>query len=357
MAGASRTQYLELPDTGAHTLLGSRPTWLWGFEHGVNEHGVAIGNEKVWTVDDPAAAEPALIGMDLVRLALERAATADDALDVLTSTLAIHGQGGIADVEHGEAYWSSFLVADALGGWVLETSGQTWASRPVEDGAAISNRLTLGTDWTRASPDVPPGADFDRWARPGDLHRPRRRPAGRDPGVRGNGRVRGNARRGRRDPAPPRRATVGGTRRRRARLVRPTRRPTRLGHGDRVHARARLHDDERVDGDPAPCRCRRPVRAWVAVGSPCTSVFVPVFPPGDLPGELADASTWTRFSKLRDRVERDGDALAEVRAVLGPVESDLWEEADLVASAGGGFDRFTRDAWTRVNGALAALGV
>ena len=42
--GALRTQYLELTDRGAHALLASRPTWLWGLEHGVNEHGVAIGN-------------------------------------------------------------------------------------------------------------------------------------------------------------------------------------------------------------------------------------------------------------------------------------------------------------------------
>ncbi|MDQ1520739.1 MAG: hypothetical protein QOI55_1812, partial [Actinomycetota bacterium] len=74
-----RTQYLTLPDgrTGAHALLGSRPTWMWGLVHGVNEHRVAIGNEKVWTVDDAHAQPPALLGMDLVRLGLERAASAD----------------------------------------------------------------------------------------------------------------------------------------------------------------------------------------------------------------------------------------------------------------------------------------
>ena len=87
-AGASlRTQYLTLPDDGAAALLGSRPTWLWGLEHGVNEHGVAAGNERIWTVDDPRAMPPALIGMDLVRLALERSRTADDALAVLTTLL------------------------------------------------------------------------------------------------------------------------------------------------------------------------------------------------------------------------------------------------------------------------------
>ena len=71
--GSLQTQYLTIPDADAAALVGSRPTWLWGLEHGVNEHGVAIGNEKIWTIDDPRAAPPALIGMDLVRLALERA--------------------------------------------------------------------------------------------------------------------------------------------------------------------------------------------------------------------------------------------------------------------------------------------
>ena len=122
-----RTQYLTIGDTGAHAALLSCPTWLWGAEHGVNEHGVAIGNERVSTTHDAAAAPPALIGMDLVRLGLERARTAEEAVEVITGLLATCGQGGIADAAHHEAYDSSFLIADPSEAFVLETAGAEYA--------------------------------------------------------------------------------------------------------------------------------------------------------------------------------------------------------------------------------------
>ncbi len=120
--GMLDTQYLRMPDRGAYAFTGSHPTWLWGAEHGVNEHGVAIGNERIWTVDDAYALPPALLGMDLVRLGLERGRTADEALEAITSALAEHGQGGFGEPGHTSPYFSSFLVADAQGGWVIETS-------------------------------------------------------------------------------------------------------------------------------------------------------------------------------------------------------------------------------------------
>src|SRR5690606_16780493 len=117
----------------------------------------------VWTTDDPTAAPPALIGMDLVRLGLERATSAAEAIDVMTALLERHGQGGAAESPGGEPYWSSFLVADPAEAWVLETSGTSWAARRTGagGGVAISNRLSLGDDWDRASADVAAGEAFE----------------------------------------------------------------------------------------------------------------------------------------------------------------------------------------------------
>lgn len=125
----------------------SRPTWCWGAEHGFNEAGVAIGNEAIYTTLDPRAAPPALTGMDLVRLGLERADSASPAVEVITGLLERYGQGGTGHDPQGatgsKAYWSSFLVADPAEAWVIETSGQQWAVERVVAARAISNRTTI----------------------------------------------------------------------------------------------------------------------------------------------------------------------------------------------------------------------
>src|ERR1700677_760966 len=142
-----RTQYLSIGDTGAHAAFLSSPAWLWGAEHGVNEFGVAIGNERVSTTHDAAAAKPALIGMDLVRLGLERARTAEEALHIITTLISTHGQGGIADRDHMEAYDNSFLIADPAHAFILDTAGQDFAASRIDQGAAISNRHSIRREW------------------------------------------------------------------------------------------------------------------------------------------------------------------------------------------------------------------
>ncbi len=141
------TTYLDIPAHPEPTvaLTGSRPTWMWGMEHGVNEAGVAVGNEMIFTRDDPRDAPPALTGMDLVRLALERSRSAAGAVAVITSLLERHGQGGSGHDHEDVPYWSSFLVADPDTAWVVETSGRTWEAEEVHCTRAISNRTTIAS--------------------------------------------------------------------------------------------------------------------------------------------------------------------------------------------------------------------
>jgi len=148
-AGPLRVTHIDVDPHDGPTIgcVLSVPTWCWGAEQGVNVAGVAIGNEAIYTTLDPRAAPVGLIGMDLVRLALERAPTATEAVAVITGLLERHGQGGTGHDPTGaggpKAYWSSFLVADPTSAFVLETSGRTWAVEQVTDVRAISNRTTI----------------------------------------------------------------------------------------------------------------------------------------------------------------------------------------------------------------------
>lgn len=139
-----RCTWTEVPQVAStRAVLLSRPWWIWGAEMGANDAGVVIGNEAVFT--DAHEDEPGLLGMDLLRLALERAGSAEDAVQVIVSLLEAHGQGGSASFEHtGFSYDNSFLVVDADHAIVLETAGRASATEVVTGRArSISNGLTI----------------------------------------------------------------------------------------------------------------------------------------------------------------------------------------------------------------------
>jgi secernin len=150
--------YISIPQVKTtYAMVICKPFWLWGAEMGVNEMGVAIGNEALFTKVKPEKT-PGLIGMDLLRLALERADTARAAAEVIIELLVRHGQsGGCGYRDKKFTYMNSFLIMDRKEILVLETLGRDYALKRNHGYATISNMITLTDDWEESS--FPDGTD------------------------------------------------------------------------------------------------------------------------------------------------------------------------------------------------------
>lgn len=155
--------YIEIPQVEeTYQVLLAKPFWIWGAEMGTNEFAVTIGNEALFT-RDPYGKEPGLIGMDFLRLALERSKTAHQALMTIIELLEMYGQSGNCGFSHKMYYHNSFLICDPDEAWVLETSGKEWAAEKVKNVRSISNAITIEGEWDMASANLVQHAIDQGW--------------------------------------------------------------------------------------------------------------------------------------------------------------------------------------------------
>jgi secernin len=324
-AGATvHCQYLEIPQVAeTAAVIGSRPFWLWGLEHGLNEYGVAIGNEAVLTREPLPAT--GLLGMDLVRLGLERSKTAREATEIIGGLIERYGQGGSAQYDVDFRYCGGFIIADHAEAYVLESSGCQWIARRVEDRACISNRFTIDAG-NLGSADVESYARARGWCGESSFDFAAAyssRNAGKDKSdpliARGrlarsrellarNGRrtiremlaiLRDHGARGEMPPAGDAAARDGS--------------PTLCMHGSVSATTASMVAElSAPDADTLPVM-------WASLAAPCTSIAFPLFVAGTVPPVLAAGgekpsadSPWWRFRKIQDLVASAPDRLAPI---------------------------------------------
>jgi secernin len=366
-----RCTYIDIPQVvETARVIGSQPFWLWGFEHGLNEYGVAIGNHTVFA-KDPLTGK-GLVGMDLVRLGLERGRTAEQAIEVMTQLIERHGQGGSGYFDTEWPYHNSFLVADGATAFVLETSDRHWALRRVPDVGSVSNHLTIGSDWDALSDGAIEHALSERWWSEEREERFDFAAAYRD-----------------NDSVP---AVVSSARHRRTCAL--------LEHGrgriglDALKHALRDHYGQAVPGrsmTPADaeyfsvCMHAEPVGTttasmiarisviageapvyWASLGSPCIGAFIPLFVDADVPQILgtggehpADDSPWWQLKTLLTHVEQDWtDRAPRARAQLDEFEAEIaaqMRQQNLAAASPIDKAAFTRHAVDELLARVARL--
>ena len=150
--GFSGTQFVDVPQvdhTNRH--VGSKPYWCEGYEHGFNEHQVVIGNEALPSLL-PESNEPKLVGMEVLRLGLERSKSAEEAVDVITGLVSEFGQGKFSNDAGVRTYDNIYLIADPTSAYVVECVGHDWAVKQVDSITSISNVGQIGKNADRVSP-------------------------------------------------------------------------------------------------------------------------------------------------------------------------------------------------------------
>ena len=134
--------YMSIPQVDeTAAIIMSQPWWMFGCEMGCNEYNVVIGNEAVYTKEKYE--RKGLLGMDLLRLGLERGKTAKNSLDIIIELLEKHGQGGKCAYDAPMRYHNSFIIADPLEAYILETAGEWWIVENVKDVRSISNNISI----------------------------------------------------------------------------------------------------------------------------------------------------------------------------------------------------------------------
>jgi dipeptidase len=335
--GASvRCTYVEVPQArDTFGVIGTGPFWCWGLEQGVNEHGVVIGNESVFTHEELELPPEGLLGMDVLRLGLERARTAREAVEVMTNLIERFGQGGQGWIHKQLGYSNGFLIADPSDAWTLQTSSRRWAAKRFRELGAISNILTIGSDWDLASEDAESFAVERGWWTPdrGRLDFTDAYLSTRLFGAHGST---GRLRRSRGLLEAARGSLEEGNlftllRDHAGELVPPPREKT-----DEEYFTICGHND--IQGDTTASMVVAGDRAtrWFALSSPCTGVYLPLYVEGKVPETLTHAarelepeSAWWRFNRLQRAVVEDfAGRLPRVREAFDRLESEWLGRGD-----------------------------
>jgi len=159
--GRLRTSTIEIPQA-SHTygMVIQKPKWCWGAEVGMNEKGLSVGCETVATKATPRPVSgKGLIGNDICRLVLERAASAKEGASLVIELFERHGHcswaPGSLDARRYRDY--SYMIADRDDIYVIETAGPHWVMKIVSEDDrmyAISNMLTITANYDERSDSV-----------------------------------------------------------------------------------------------------------------------------------------------------------------------------------------------------------
>ncbi len=157
--------YIKIPQVShTYACIGSRPYSIFGFEMGVNECGVAIGNEAVYGREKPERCW-GLLGMDILRLALERSESAAKAVEIMGALLETYGTGGNPKVRD-ERFNGNYIITDMKEAYYFESMQRNWVAKRIESKGGIVNCYSVGEDYEKIGKQTLQNAIDKKWILP-----------------------------------------------------------------------------------------------------------------------------------------------------------------------------------------------
>lgn len=123
----------------------SRPAWMYGCEMGINEKGLVIGNEALFSLK--GTSKEGILGMDILRLALHNCSDSKSALTFISDFINEYGQGGNGSFIGSLYYNNSFLITDSKESYLLESVKNRYVAKKIENAQTISNSYTITDDY------------------------------------------------------------------------------------------------------------------------------------------------------------------------------------------------------------------
>jgi hypothetical protein len=147
-----RATYIKIPNyKKKFRVILAKPFWMWGGEMGINECGLVICNVALFSKRKFKKENSGLLGMDMIRIALETSEKAEEALSKIIELVENYGQDVNSSYRGKFLYDNAFLISDKDTAFYIETVDKNWVFRKIDKSESFSNTFSIETKYDKIS--------------------------------------------------------------------------------------------------------------------------------------------------------------------------------------------------------------
>jgi secernin len=145
-----RTTYIKVPKyKKKFQVILAKPFWMWGGEMGINECGLVICNVALFSKRKFKKENSGLLGMDMIRIALEASEKSEEALNKIVELVENYGQDANSSYKGKFLYDNAFLISDKTTAFYIETVDRSWAFKKIDKTETFSNTFSIENEYDK----------------------------------------------------------------------------------------------------------------------------------------------------------------------------------------------------------------